>query len=149
MPDPAHPKIEEWVGKLKQEVKNPDEHTYFIGHSIGCQAILRYLETLPEKTKVGGVFCVAGWFMLQGLETAEEETIAQPWLERPINSESIRKKVRQITAMFSDNDPFVSVANAKRFEEMLGAKTIIAERQGHFNEKTAPLVLKIALEMTK
>ena len=41
MPDTDHPKIESWVNKLK-EIVIPDEETILIGHSIGCQAILRY-----------------------------------------------------------------------------------------------------------
>lgn len=30
----------------------PDEQTYFVGQSIGCQVILRYLARLPPDTKV-------------------------------------------------------------------------------------------------
>ena len=33
---------------------NNDENTYFVGHSIGCQAIMRYLESVDVK-KIGGV----------------------------------------------------------------------------------------------
>ncbi|KKQ37224.1 MAG: hypothetical protein US53_C0024G0012, partial [Candidatus Woesebacteria bacterium GW2011_GWA1_37_7] len=50
------PKIKEWVPFLQENMSNPDEETHFVGHSIGCQTILRYLETLSEKTKVGMEF---------------------------------------------------------------------------------------------
>ncbi len=30
----------------------PDENTYFVGQSIGCQVILRYLARLPPGSKV-------------------------------------------------------------------------------------------------
>src|SRR3989338_3630464 len=56
MPEPNHPKI----------AKNPDEDTYFVGHSIGCQTILRYLEKINKK--VGGAVLVAGWLVLHPLE---------------------------------------------------------------------------------
>ncbi len=59
MPSPSAPKIEEWVNKLKELVPNPDNETVFIGHSIGCQTILRYLEQLNLKTKVRKVVLVA------------------------------------------------------------------------------------------
>jgi len=39
MPNAAEPKIREWVGHLSGLVSATDEKTYFVGHSIGCQAI--------------------------------------------------------------------------------------------------------------
>lgn len=43
MPNTANPKIDEWVSFLDQQIDNLDENTYLVGHSIGCQTILRYL----------------------------------------------------------------------------------------------------------
>ena len=59
MPDTDTPVIKKWVDKLREVVGTPDADMYFIGHSIGCQAILRYLETID--TPVGGAVFVAGW----------------------------------------------------------------------------------------
>jgi len=42
MPNPKQPSIEEWTRFMKKNVKI-DADTYFIGHSIGCQTILRFL----------------------------------------------------------------------------------------------------------
>ena len=83
MPDMDTPVIEKWVGKLREVVGVPDADTYFVGHSIGCQAILRYLETID--TPVGGALFVAGWFDLKNLEDDETEKIAKPWIETPID----------------------------------------------------------------
>jgi predicted alpha/beta hydrolase family esterase len=41
MSDPEEPSISEWVPYLSQNVGGLDEDTYFIGHRVGCQAILR------------------------------------------------------------------------------------------------------------
>ena len=81
------------------------------------------------------------------LETDEEKKIAKPWLERPIDLAKVKKKVKNIRAIFSDNDPFVPLQNVRIFEEKLGAKTHIEKKQGHFNDNTSPRVLKILLEM--
>ncbi|MEK7531450.1 MAG: alpha/beta hydrolase, partial [Patescibacteria group bacterium] len=67
MPESAEPKIEAWVSHLSKIVGDVDKNTYFVGHSIGCQTILRYLETLPADKKVGGATFVAGWFTLMNL----------------------------------------------------------------------------------
>lgn len=42
MPNTKSPNIEEWVSKLDEKVNELDENTFFVGHSIGCQAIMRY-----------------------------------------------------------------------------------------------------------
>ena len=87
MPNTWNPKISEWVNRLNQSVGEPNEDTYFVGHSIGCQAIMRYLEQLPENQKVGGVIFVAGWFNLTD-ETWDEiytKKIAKEWVHGTIN----------------------------------------------------------------
>ena len=84
MPDTAVPVIEKWVPKLAQTLGVPDANTYFVGHSIGCQTILRYLETVSNGT-VGGALFVAGWFDLENLESPEVAAIAQPWIKNSIS----------------------------------------------------------------
>jgi len=62
LPEAKTPRIYNWVPALSKAVGTPDEQTYFVGHSIGCQTIARYLESLPEGVKVGGAVFVAGFF---------------------------------------------------------------------------------------
>ena len=135
MPDPDEPKIETWIPFLKQLVGTPDANTFFVGHSIGCQAIIRYLETLPEDVKIGGAVFVAGFYNLRNLETKEEERIAGPWVNTPRNDEKIMKVVNKAVAIFSDNDPFVLPENQKSWKEKVGAKIIVEHNKGHFNEE--------------
>ena len=135
MPDTAHPKIQTWVSYLKKQVKSPDENTYFVGNSVGCQTILRYLETLPEKAKVGGVVFSAGWFTLKLIifeEGPEVVAISKPWLETPINFKKILTHTSDFTAIFSDDDPFVPLSDARLFKDKLKAKIIIEKNKGHF-----------------
>lgn len=63
MPNTESPKIEEWVFELDKQVDVLDENTYFIGHSIGCQTILRYLANKNVK-KIGGILNVTPWLDL-------------------------------------------------------------------------------------
>ena len=64
MPELLRPKIKVWVEFLKEQVGALDENTFLFGHSIGAQIILRYLESLPEDTKIGGAVFLAGWIHL-------------------------------------------------------------------------------------
>ncbi len=135
MPDTDNPKIDTWVPYLKQVVGVVSEEDILIGHSMGCQTILRFLETLNENEKVNKVVLVAGFGpVLTGL-TAEEELIAQPWLDAPLNFDKIKTKAKLFLAIFSDDDPFVPLEeNKKLFEEQLEAKTIVEHDKGHFNK---------------
>lgn len=153
MPHPDEPTIKDWVGHLNNVAGQADENTFFIGHSIGAPTILRYLETLPKNIRVGGVLFIAGWFELTGLETKEEQEIALPWFETPIDFEKVKQHTTKFTAIFSDNDPFVPLTNKAKFEKLLNAKTLVEHHQGHFdpasNVKEIPIALKAFLEMAK
>lgn len=134
MPDTANPKIEEWVSELNNQVSSLDEHTYFVGHSIGCQTIMRYLEKQNVR-KIGGILFVAPWLDLLPEAVSDEESynIAQPWLNTPIDFEKIKNFTDNITCIFSDNDYFVSLEQEKKFKELLNAKTLIVKDKGHIS----------------
>ena len=154
MPNTAEPKIETWVPFLQELIGTPDEDTYLVGHSIGCQAVIRYLSSLREDIKLGGVVLVAGWLLrLTGDMSEDEIRIARPWIETPIDLENVKNHTKSIVAVFSDNDEFVSLDNIDVFKEKLGARTILEHDKGHFSQETGikelPLVLKELLKMTK
>lgn len=130
MPDRDTPVIEKWVSHLAHTVGEPDTETYFIGHSIGCQTILRYLETLTQP--VGGAIFVAGWFNLENLEDEETEQVAKPWLTRPIDSDKIKNVLLKSTLLISDNDPYGAFeTNKEKFSE-LGSQIMVIPGAGHF-----------------
>ncbi|MEK7653470.1 MAG: alpha/beta fold hydrolase [Patescibacteria group bacterium] len=147
MPNTDNPKIKEWVDFLKDNLSPLDEDTYLIGHSIGCQTIMRYLGSF-EEAKVVGIILVAPWFSLMNLEEGEEE-IAKPWLETPIDFEKVKRATENIIALFSDNDSVVPIDNEKKIKEVLGAKTIIYKNKGHFNAEDGVKELPEILEFIK
>ncbi len=131
MPTPDRPTIDVWVNTLLQLAPTPDEETVFIGHSIGCQTIMRYLEHLPANSKVKQTIFVAGWFTLSGIEDPAEQALAEPWLTRPINFSQVKAHVNNICAILSTDDSLVPYAeNKKLFEQKLQA-TIITTQGGH------------------
>ncbi|MFH1972575.1 MAG: alpha/beta fold hydrolase [archaeon] len=152
MPNKSKPKIETWVPYLAEQVGKLDKDTYFIGHSIGCQTILRYLER--TKGKCGGCIFVAGFFTLNlDEETEDDKAIAKPWLETPINFTKVKEKTNNFFAIFSDDDEVVPTNNAKMFKKNIGAKTLIVKNRGHFTMETdinkIPEVLEELLKMTQ
>ncbi|KKQ28031.1 MAG: hypothetical protein US43_C0024G0009 [Candidatus Levybacteria bacterium GW2011_GWA1_37_16] len=153
LPDSGNPRIYNWVPKLAETVRKPDKQTYFVGHSMGCQTIARYLESLPKNVKVGGAIFVAGFFKrLTGLEDEPgvDET-ARHWLKTPIDFQKVKLHLPKSIALFSDNDPYVSLDNQDDFRNKLCSKIIIEKQKGHFNEADGvtklPIVLKSLLEI--
>ncbi len=146
LPDAEEPRIEKWVPALSGAVGIPDEETYFVGHSMGCQTIARYLETLPEGQKVGGAVFVAGFFKrLTGLEDEEQETW-KLWLASPVDLEKAKSHLPKSVAIFSDDDPFVPLENVDDFRDKLGSEIIIVPKAGHFNDEVGCFQLSQVLK---
>lgn len=150
MPNTSNPIIEEWVETLNNKVDKLDDETYFIGHSIGCQTIMRYLET-KDITRIGGILFVAPWLDLlpQAVEDEESYNIAQPWINTPINFEKIKKFTTNMNCIFSDDDYFVSLEQEKEFRDKLNAKTIIVKNKGHISQDDNVYELQEILDLSK
>ena len=130
MPDTEHPRIVAWLAKMREVVARIDGDTYFVGHSIGCQAIMRFLA--ERDAKAGGAIFVAGWFNLVNLEGPEAEAIAKPWIETPIDLAKVRQNLGWSVAMLGDNDPWVPYPETKAaFETGLGSGTVTLPGAGH------------------
>jgi len=132
MPNTDEPTITEWVSKLNSIIDELDEDTFFIGHSIGCQTILRYLET-KDITKIGGLLFVAPWLDLLPLNDEESDKIAYEWINTPINFDKIKHFTTNINTIFSTNDYFVSIEQEKIFKDNLNTKNVIVENKGHIS----------------
>lgn len=151
MPDTEYPRIEPWVSAVAAAVGQPDEQLYLVGHSIGCQTILRYVSGLPEGARVGGAVLVAPFLRLDpdGVKyTEEERSIVGPWTDPQFNLATAKARfVRGATAIFSDDDYWVSASyNEPRFRDELGAKTQVLPKSGHFMEREGFTQLPQALQ---
>ncbi len=129
MPNTLAPQFSKWLPHLQQLVGDVDEETYFVGHSLGCPTILRFLESLPEGKKVGGAVLVSGF--------------AEPIHFRQLNSfttgdwndEKIRQAAGELVLINSDNDEHVPLEMAERMRDRFDAKLIVLHNAGHINEK--------------
>ncbi len=147
MPDPNHPTIQTWIAALSKVAGKVDESTFFVGHSIGCQTILRYLPHIPNNEVAGGVVLVAPWTKLKPTDEDTEEDIAtgRPWVEMPLPWELAKVHAKKFFCLFSDDDPYVYTEEEKTFKQKLGAETKMEHAKGHYTEldgiKHLPVVL--------
>ena len=152
MPHPEYPVIREWIDFIAQRVGEPDEMTVMIGHSIGAQAVLRYLETLARRGKsVARTVLVAGTFPTwNSLKDVAKETEGNPalvlWYTQGIDPSGLKNAAGQCTVIFSDNDSYIDVEKAKTvFRATLDPHIIVERGKGHFNEDDQVTELPSAL----
>ena len=147
MPNPGEPTISAWVGRVMQVLgSDPDEiaRTVIVGHSVGCQAVLRALAELPEGVHVDGTLCVAGWFW-----TDAPWDSLMPWINTPFDLERAKTAAgRQIVVMISDNDPHTSDwrANRTAWQDKLSASVVVVPGAHHFNGGQYPIILQTLLD---
>lgn len=147
LPDSGHPKMQAWLETLKKSVGTPDENCYFLGHSLGCITVLRYLESLSDNLQIGGTVLVAGFSDMEiSLDEDEDIQEIKTFFENPLDFEKVKQHCKKFVAIHSDNDPYVDLRYADIFKEKLGADVIIEQQKGHFSGDDGITELPSALE---
>lgn len=127
MPHPEAPVQQEWIDEIVRIVElNKNDELYFVGHSLGSTAILRYLETVDIK--LSGVILVSGPIVKTFNRNIDN------FLETPFDFETIKSKVQKITVIHGDNDPYVFIGDhGDVLSKALNAKYIVIKDGGHLN----------------
>ncbi len=146
MPEANAPRIFNWVPALSKVVGEADSNTYFVGHSMGCQTIVRYFETLPEHVQIGGAVFVAGFLSRLTLDESEDHETADHWLNASLDFEKIKSHLPKSIAIFSDDDPYVSIDNIDTFRDRLGSEIIVEHAMEHFSGSTGITEIPGALD---
>jgi len=126
LPNSEMPELEEWL-KAASIARPFDSTLSVVGHSLGATAILRLLESLGEKEKIGTAVLVSGF--------ARDLGIAEigSFLKKPFNWEKIRKKAEKFFVLHSDNDPTVPVYFGREVADNLGGEFILEHGCEHLN----------------
>lgn len=147
LPSPSAPVIDECVAALGSALGTDPAalgSTLLVGHSVGCQALMRYLASLrsgaSERPSGPMLLCVAGWWAVD----SPWPTI-EPWISTPISLASLRGNTSRIAVLLSDDDPFTADwrANQLLWEERVGAEVEIVSGGRHFNASQEPAVLDL------
>ena len=144
MPDANNPSLQSWLMRLYDVIKAPDEDTYLVGHSLGSLTILRYLEAIPEKRKIGAAILVAGF--CDPIEKLDE---LNNFFDTPLDYRKIISASNKIIAINSDNDPWVPLHFGESLKEKVGAELIVLPHAGHINSAYGFSELPIVYEKLK
>ena len=95
-----------------------------IGHSLGSVLAMRLAETYSYKKMI----LLAGWDFND--LTAEHRLF---W-KTPMNHAEIKKHVKDIYVISSDNDPYITAITAEDMSKRLGGKFVLVKGAGHFTK---------------
>ena len=146
LPNPSAPVIDQCVAALEAELGldlAALASTLLVGHSVGCQALMRYLADQAPVADGGPVptlVCVAGWWTID-----EPWPAIRPWLDTPIALPRLRANTNRVITLISDDDPFTRDwrANKATWEQRLDADVRLSVGGRHFNAAEEPAVLEL------
>lgn len=138
MPDPHRPEPAAWDAAMDSLVRDHDERTFLLGHSLGCIAILRQLSRLPASRRVGGILLVSGFD--QPLHTLPE---LDPFMQPGYDPAHIMALAPQRVVVASRDDAIVPYRYCQHLSEQLAAPLYSLEQGGHFLDRDGFLTLPL------
>lgn len=142
LPSPDAPNPDEWQEALENQVPTLDRNTYFVTHSLGSIALLRYLESANTNEGIGGYILVSGF---------NHNLPTLPQLNSFMRPEMDYKRLVKITGnrvvIAALDDATVPHTLTEKLAASLEARFIPVERGGHFLDRDGftefPLVLSV------
>ena len=145
LPSPDKHTMDECVNSLEVSVLDV-ENTFFVGHGIGCQAIMRYLER-ETLGSAKGMLLVAPFLHLResALNTPQGKRVSAEWLSKPINLDAVKSNAGTVRILAAKEDPYIPEGDAKELASKLGATVTTMPIRTHFTAEDGYAELHAAL----
>lgn len=127
MPDSENPKVNEWIETLNKNVKELNENTYFVAHSLGTITLLKYLTQYEELPEFGGFVLVSGFD-----RKIPKYEVLHPFVEGKTDYKKINSKAKKRFVVASENDTIVPIELSREVAEKLNTELYILKKAGHF-----------------
>jgi len=130
LPGGENPELPRWIKKIDTLVGTDAisrANTILIGHSLGCDAVLRYVERLPISQRIGAIILIAPFIDESDLDDLEM------FNGQAISVQKVKTIVHQKIAFFSSNDPHVPLQDGIEYQHRLGAQIHILKNRKHFS----------------
>lgn len=148
LPSPDDPEPEAWQRALAAQLPVLDGNTWFVAHSLGGIALLRYLESAAGTSAIGGYVLVSG-FNGHLAVLPQLDGFAQPGIDYQRLSHIARNRV----VIASEDDTIVPQALSRALAGSLDARFVPVERSGHFLDSDGftefPLVRDVLAEAVR
>jgi uncharacterized protein len=119
-----HPDVDKQIDFVKK-LEFLDKDTLVIGHSLGAVLGMR----LGEHFKFKRLITVSGW---DYNDLCEGHKL---FWKTMIDHKKIKKNVKEIFCIGSDNDPYYTAISFEDTANRLGGKFILIKGRGHFSKK--------------
>ncbi|MDO8468381.1 MAG: alpha/beta fold hydrolase [Candidatus Peribacter sp.] len=127
-PNADHPVLAEWSADFRKYDTLIDEHTMFVGHSLGGAFALRLLERMSKSIRA--CFLVAS---VWGVMENQFDPVMSTFTEPPYDWKRIRRNAKHYSVIHSDNDPYIKLSQAEELAKNLGTNVTLVRGGGHFN----------------
>lgn len=129
--DSQHPQYLQWKSDLSQQLKDLDENSIIVSHSLGCIAVLDYLSEVLLQKPIKAFIGVAGFQdKLQSLPELNE------FIQNThIDAGVLRKQIQQRHMIFSCNDSYVPAPQTIQLGQLINAQMLEIKAAGHFLEE--------------
>ncbi len=136
-PSPNDGNIDLHISRLSDLVDSNgglDENAYFIGQSIGCQLIMRYLSQQSSNICIGGLIAIGGWFNIDNPSFGDA---IEPWCDTSsIDFARLQSVAVKIMCFGSSNDTIIGLPdgeNERQWKKLLPAVQFVkCGERGHF-----------------
>ncbi|WP_045960644.1 RBBP9/YdeN family alpha/beta hydrolase [Xenorhabdus poinarii] len=131
MPESSAPEPEAWADMLMDIVPEVDKNSIFIGHSLGCIAVLRHLESIRSRYRhLGGYVLVAGF-------DSPQRTLPElnTFTVEPLDYAFLREITEHRISLISANDDIVSPQSSLKLAHSLQTEVINVANSGHFLDR--------------
>jgi aminopeptidase N len=126
--------LNNWLATFKKRVPfELDENTVLIGHSIGATFLLSILNRQQKSPLRASIF-VSGFY-----DTLDEDylhELTKTFVNLNFDWPLIKQNAGEIFQLHGDDDPHVSLAQAKRLAKKLGSNLTVVKGGGHLNRRT-------------
>ncbi len=146
MPNPYTPKKEEWVEEIGRVCNAPGENIFLVGHSLGVNAVLQYMQSLPEGSKIGGAVLVSGPY--HNVDDGYKDQL-ESFFEPQYDFAKIRSVCGNFAVIHGDNDEVVPFSDAEEFSLALSCDLMPIKNGGHLNGESGWRELPEALTALK
>lgn len=122
----------DWFGWIKKELERR-------GFSVVAPALP---DSMNPQTNVSVSYLSKVVGIPNELEYEGYKNELSSFFQTPVDWEEVKKHCSKFVAIHSTDDPWVLVKHNALFQEKFGAKSIVEQGRGHYNDKEYPVILE-------